>query len=155
MDTTKIRAIEIVLGDKVYDVREMSRKRARKFWPIISEQVKPVFDVVAGATDQIQNLSSDTDLEKLFELWPQAEGLLLAVPDAALDAICAYSAELEAAREVIEDEASDRQIIAALLKMLEMSAPFEVKRFVAKLGLQAKQTSPSLPSPNGESDSTP
>ncbi len=140
-----IRTAEIVLGETTYTVREASHRRSKQLWPILLDQIKPAMESLKESED----ISAESTLSDLMSLVPVVERILLEVPDAIVDFICVYDAALEAARESIEDTATQRQLILALLALLEMSDPFGLRRLVSR-GLTRKAPSSSSPAPSGE-----
>ena len=142
---TELRSCEIVLGEKRYTVREASYLRARQFWPILSGQLSPLGETLK----KTGGLGPESELREFADLVPMVQDLLQQAPVAVLDAICVYDAKLAADRKQIEDTASDRQLMMALLAMMEMSDPFGVRKIVRR-GLSLLAPSSSSPAPNGE-----
>ena len=144
-DLSEVRSCEVTLGTTRYTVQEASYLRGRRFWPLLSEQLTPIGDALKEAG----GLSPDSNLGDFGSLLPVAQRVLLEAPEALLDAICAYDAGIEAARAQIEESATDRQIIAALLAMMEMSDPFGMRKLVRR-GLSRLAPSSKLPPASGE-----
>ena len=140
-----IRSTTIVLGETAFSVREASHRRAKKLWPILLEQIKPAFESFKEAGD----IGADSTLEDLASLLPVLERVVLEVPDAIVEFVCGYDSGLEAARESIEDTATQRQLILALLALLEMSDPFGLRRLVSR-GLSRKAPGSSSAPASGE-----
>ncbi len=140
-----IRTAAVVLGETTYTVREASHLRAKKVWPILVNQVKPALESLRETGD----ISSDSTLADLAGLVPVIERILLELPDAIVEFICGYDPGLEAARKNIEETATQRQLILALLALLEMSDPFGLRRLVSR-GLTRTAHSSSSPAPSGE-----
>ncbi len=140
-----VRTAEILLGETMYSVREATRRRARKFWPILIEEIKPAMQGVSSAV-KLDGSSSSDDLVAIL---PHIEKIITQTPERIIDALCAYDAALESAKKTIEEEATDRQLIHALLALLEMSDPFGLKNLI-RGGLRGLMTSKSSPEPSGE-----
>ena len=139
-----IRTTEIMFGDDIYTVREVAHLRAKECWPILLDQIKPAFDELRSGGD----IGADSTMDDLAGVVSVIERVVLEVPDAILDFICKYDAGLEAAREKIEATTTQRQLIMALLALLEMSDPFGLRRFLR--GLTRQATSSSSVAPSGE-----
>ena len=140
-----VRSCEVVLGDQRYTVEEASYLRARRFWPLLSEQLSPIGDALKAA----KGLGPGSEVSDFATLLPVIQQVLLEAPGAILDAICAYDAGLERQRADIEATATDRQIVAALMALIEMSDPFGVKRLVRR-GLSIMAPGSSSPAASGE-----
>ena len=141
----EIRSREILLGETTYTVKEAPYVRTRKFWPLLTSQVTPLTDKAASAAE----LGPDSSISDFMQLVPAIEKLILEAPVAVLDAICTYAPQLEADRAEIEATATDRQIVRALLTLMEMSDPFDTRRIVSR-GLSRIAPSSSSPAPSGE-----
>jgi len=144
-DLAAIRTADIVLGETTYTVKEAPYVRTRKFWPFLTSQVTPLTDKAASAAE----LGPDSSISDFMQLVPAIEKLILEAPVAVLDAICTYDPQLEADRAEIEEKATDRQIVRALLTLMEMSDPFDTRRIVSR-GLSRMAPSSSSPAPSGE-----
>ncbi len=123
-----IRTANIVLGETTYSVREASHRRSKKLWPLLLDQIKPAMD----AFKESEDISAESTLSDLSGLVPLVERILLEVPDAIVDFICTYDDALEAARDSIEETATQRQLLLALLALLEMSDPFGLRKLVSR-----------------------
>ena len=140
-----IRTTKIMLGETTFSVREVPHSRAKKLWPILLDQIKPAFESFKEAGD----IGADSTLDDLAGLLPVLERIVLEVPDAIVDFICGYDAELEATRESIEDTATQRQLILALMALLEMSDPFGLRKLVSR-GLSRKALGSNSAPASGE-----
>ena len=100
-----IRTAEILLGEITYSVREATRKRARKFWPILIGEIKPAMEGVSSAV----KLGADSSSDDLVAILPYLEKVIVEVPERIIDALCEYDVGLESARAAIEEGATDRQ----------------------------------------------
>lgn len=140
-----VRTAEILLGETTYPVREATRRRASKFWPILINEIKPAMQGVSSSV----KLDGSSTSDDLVAILPFLEKLILETPERIIDALCAYDAGLEAAKATIAEEATDRQLIHALLALLEMSDPFGLKSLIQG-GLRGLMTSKSSPEPSGE-----
>jgi len=144
-DLAAIRTADIVLGETTYSVREASHRRSKRLWPILLDQIKPAMETLK----ETEGLSNESTLSDLGALVPVLERVLLEVPDAIVDFICTYDDALEAARDSIEDTATQRQLLLALLALLEMSDPFGLRKLVSR-GLSRRAPGSSSAPASGE-----
>lgn len=80
---------------------------------------------------------------------------LIESPDTLLNAICDYSPVLQADRDYIEENSYQDEIAAAFIEVLKIAYPFgSLLSLVKNLGSLEKQTTPSSPSPSGDSSKT-
>lgn len=109
--------------------------------------------------DSLQDLSSiqldDLTFSSVGELLGIGRTLLATVsgvPDLIVDLVFRYSPELEAQREVLEDSATDEEFVAAFVEVLKLAFPFSAILRAVEItpGGHSKGTSPSSPSPSGE-----
>lgn len=131
----------VAIGDKQYTIKEAKRKANAKWRLLFQTQFTEVADLIEGLPST--------------ELTPEAIGGLLnqivtkvgGSVDMLAELVFAYSPELAADRETIEEEAYDSEIMAAFTAVLKLAYPFgsvvETLSGLAALGRTDKQTLPS------------
>lgn len=145
----EIKYFEAVFGKgelRQYAIEEPGVLRSRKWRSRFGETVMPLFEQFAGA----QNIEFETP-EDLLKLLPLVQSIVLDALDEVFDLLILYSPELEADREWLEDNATERQIIAAFMEVLQLAVPFEVGNIIARLnGLTNPTIGSNSPSANGD-----
>lgn len=115
----QIESKTLTLGEQEYTVCAPGFVRAKVWKKRLLTEVKPLFDQLSAAPD-IQ-FDSPADLLKLL---PLADKLLIDGVDTMLELLLAFSPVLEEARAYIEENASDKQIVAAFTDVVSLADPF-------------------------------
>ena len=141
-----IRTVTVKLGEKEFIITEAGWKKATAWKRGLIEDVKPMYEQVAGAAD-IKFESA----EDLVGLWPLIQTVLVDGMDALFEHLLAYSPVLKKERDYIEENATEAQVFAAFKEVIGLADPFGlVAQFNRKIGLKAMQTTTSSPAPSGE-----
>lgn len=109
----------INLGGKRYKIRELPRRDNSRWRARLRENLEPVVRFV----EEIPTLELRTGQEAAGILRSLLAGVDGAM-DQALDALLAYSPDLEADRERLEAEAHDSEIMSAFVEVLGLAFPF-------------------------------
>lgn len=117
----KIRTTTIELGEREFEVKEMGWKRAAAWRQTLLDGVKPLFDEAASVSDMTFDTPDD-----LLQLWPFIESIAVNGIDVLMDHLLAYSADLEADREYIEEYATVAQVANAFVEVAKFAIPFEI-----------------------------
>jgi len=143
----EIETITVQLGDRQFEVKAAPHGRSKVWRRRMMAEIKPLLDQVTG----IQGIEFETP-EDLLKLLPLAETVLVNGIDAIAELLISYSTDLEAERDWIEANASDKQIMEAFKAVLSIADPFGL---VAKLiGRQESMTSTNSPVESGASTPT-
>lgn len=138
-----MRTVDVVLGGQTYTVAQL-RVRANAEWRRqLTGQVRGLLRVVPQWTAQLEPmlrttgqsksevvtgaLRDETLLSQVGQFVGLGEEVLGGIEealDALLDLLCAYSPVLAAARERIEGEAYEDEVLAAFLAVVKLSLPF-------------------------------
>lgn len=116
-----IKRTTVRLGERDYEIQEAGFRRAKPWKQRLLAEIKPLFERLGGAGEIQFEKPAD-----LFQLLPLAEDLFVGGVDTVCDLLIAYSPVLEADREYIETDASDRQILAAFQEVVILADPFGV-----------------------------
>jgi hypothetical protein len=131
----------IIIGEKTYVVREAKRK-ANARW---RQRFQAEFTDVAALIEGLPK--TDLTAQALGGLLHQIVAKVGGSVDMLAELVFAYSPELAADRETIEEEAYDSEIMAAFTAVLRLAYPFgsvvETLSGLAALGRPARPTSPS------------
>lgn len=139
------RTKTVTLGGQTYTITQLPM-RANKEWR--DQLAQPVIDLLALLeTNQELEIGSVADLVQIVNL---GKNLLLGSMDLLLNALFAYSPELQADRARIEAEAYDDEAIAALAEVVRLAYPLGMA-LAALRGSPAMPTSTNSPSTNGGS----
>jgi hypothetical protein len=146
----EVRTVTVQLGDTEYTITEAPYKRASKWRRKLVEQVKPLFEQVAGASEMEFSTAAD-----LLGLWPLVQALMVDGVDMIYALLIEYSDVLGDARENIENTATEAQIVAAFMEVVRLADPFGLTSQLSRnLGLRMMRTSTNSASPSGASDQT-
>jgi hypothetical protein len=150
---------KIVLGEREYVLQALPLRRRRLFVDFLMDKLGGVFDLV-GVFETLRS-TSVSDLGKASDLLQQSAKLLLNSPDIAADLLYAYSPEIAADKEYIEDNALDEQafdgfiaITGLMFSFLEAGRGKAAMEAVRYLFSQNKQTGMKSVSANGASGQT-
>ncbi len=141
-----IRTVEVTLGERQFIVTEAGWKKATAWKRGLIEDVKPLYEQVAGAAD-----ITFENAEDLINLWPLIQTVLVDGMDALFEHLLAYSPVLEKDRDYIEENATEAQVFAAFKEVVGLADPFGlVAQFNRKIGLKTMRTTTNSPAPSGE-----
>lgn len=138
------RSVTVRLGNCAYVVTEAGYLRSRQWRVRFAEEVKPIFEQIARASEMTFDSPAD-----LLKLAPLLDVALIDGIDKIFELLLAYSDELGASRSDIEKHATDRQILDAFREVASLALPFDLGAMLRKFGPQATGTLSSLPSANG------
>lgn len=142
----EIETITVKLGEKEYEIRQAGFRRSKPWKKRLLEEVKPLFEQVAGAQDMQFETPAD-----LLKLLPVAESLFVDGIETIGDLLIAYAPELEEDKEYIEEYATDKQIFQAFQEVLYLADFFGAIQLVNRqIGQMPTGTSSSLPLQNGD-----
>lgn len=144
-------ALQVTLGGKPYPITPLPRKQARQW----RGQLQATLDPVLAAAQQVLSL----DLEQGVNIGivvdlvrAQIIPLLLSYPDMAWDLLLAYAPNLASQHEMLDETATDEEVIAAFVEVLKQAYP--LGGLTSLLGRVTGQTSTNSPTPNGASTRT-
>ena len=141
----EIESVCVRLGEREFAIRTAGFVRAKPWKKRLLTELQPVFEEIGGATNMSFNSPAD-----LLKMIPLMQSIFLDVTDKMLELLLAYASELEAEREYIEQNATDKQIMAAFQEVVKLSDPFGVVALVTRTyGLTTAGTSSNLVSANG------
>lgn len=125
-----MRTITVELGEQKYQIRQLPRRASREWRERFAQPVERL----VGAVEYTGELLSSSEFEQqdLGMVIRQVGGslmgglsqTLLGSMDEIAEMLYAYSPELAADRERIEDCAYDDEVLAAFLEVLKMAYPF-------------------------------
>ena len=131
----------ITIGDKAYTISEKKRK-ANAIWRLAFQAM---FTEVAALIEALP--ATELTPEAIGSLVRQITTKVGGSVDEMAELVFAYSPELNAARETIEEEAYDSEIMAAFTAVLKLAYPFgslvQMVSGLSSLGQGAKATLPS------------
>ncbi len=132
-----IETATVRLGDKEYTISEQPRVRAKPWRVRLLEEVKPLFAQLENAG----NLSFDQPGD-LVKVLPLLEAVMLDGLDSIAALTVTFAPELEADREYIEQNATEKQIMACFMEAVKLSDPFGLANQIGRLsGLRVNGTS--------------
>ena len=132
----KIEKTIVTLGEEEYEIVTAPFARSRKWRPRLAEEIKPLFDQMAG----VQGITFDKP-EDLLGLWPVVQTILVDGIDKVFEMLLAYAPELAAARVRIEATATEKQIMVAFQEVLKLADPFGLfQRLGRQIGPTANGT---------------
>lgn len=141
-----MRTESVVIGDKEYTIREMKRKANAKWRLLFQAQFTEVADLIEGLPKTELNTTAVGEL--IRQITTRVGGSV----DRLAELVFAYSPELNADRETIEEEAYDSEIMAAFTAVLKLAYPFgsvvQTLSGLSALGQKGKPTSQSSSSAN-------
>ncbi len=114
-----MKTITVDLGGKAYVINALPMRQARIWREALGGPFAELTQTLEGA-GKIE-LSNATDIAAVVR---SLSGTLIGSIDTLMDLLFAYSPELAADRERIEDEAYDDEALAALVEVLKLAYPF-------------------------------
>jgi hypothetical protein len=158
----KIRVVTVQFGNPLspggevreFQIYEAPILRARKWRRAFADVAMPVLQSLLEASEFIGGKDgeagkAEANLHQLTRFIPQAEQLLTDRLDEVVESLFLYSPELEAEREWVLENVTDRQALSAFWEVVKMAVPFDLER-VSASGLMKALTSSKSPSPNGD-----
>lgn len=146
--SVEIKYFEAVFGQselRQYTVEAAGVRLSRKWRAKFAETVLPILQNLSGSFGI--EISKPEDLSALL---PLAEKLLLSALDDVFDLLVLYCPSMEADREWIEANATDRQVVEAFAGVLQLAIPFEMDNLMSRLsGLKARTTGSNSQSQSG------
>lgn len=143
----QIETATVTLGDEEFIIRAAPHTISKKWRPRFMDEVKPYFDRMA----EVSSVEFDK-AEDLLQMWPILQSILIEGIDNVFELLIAYSPDLAANRDAIEQTASDKQILAAFQEVLRLSDFLGLFPLLGQqIGRMAIGTSSSSPSANGAS----
>lgn len=123
------RGALVVLGGREFTIQALPMKAAREWREKFSEPLQVIIGVMRNAgniqlTKTNEDGSEAVDLSVVAGLLQSVGGLLLGSMDLLVEALFAYSPELQRERDWIEDTADDTEALAALWRVLQLAYPF-------------------------------
>jgi hypothetical protein len=148
----QLQTATITLGSKEYSIQAAGYRRARG-WKraFLSDLYEPTIAHLATINGVNE---APVTLGDLGQFTPLATGLLLDTIDTVFELLIGYSAVLEDDRPVIEEDASDAQIIAGFVEVLKLANPLPPGLIGSVNGLAAMGMLQNSLSPNGVSAQT-
>lgn len=105
--------LEVVLGGVKYEIEPLKIREARKW----RKQLADIKDALADLPSEVENVG------ELISLIPALVGhLFVTIPDRIIDLVFSYAPTLP--RDLIEDTATDAEIITAFVEILKVAFPF-------------------------------
>ena len=123
----EVAEVQIQLGDRTFVVRTAPFVRSSPWRKRFLAEVKPLFEQLANA----QNLRFETPAD-LLQLWPVAEGIFHQGLDKIFELLVSYSADLEAERDWIANNATDMQILAGFQEVIQLADPLQLTKFLGR-----------------------
>jgi hypothetical protein len=149
--------ITVTLGGKSYIIKQLPIRANREWRAKFNEPVNKLL----SAFQEVGKLSS-AEFKSGKELMQRIGGLLLARAsdvagvliesmDLVLDGLFAYSPELQADRDRIENTATDDEAMKAFVEVLKVAYPFgRLMQMAGQIGRTEEAISESSPAPSGE-----
>lgn len=122
-----IEKTTIRLGNRDFEIQSASYLRAKPWKKRFVEEIKPLFESLGELKDM--QFDSPADLLKIF---PMVEMLFLEAIDKVFEMLISYSPILEAEREYIENNATDKQILIGFQEALKLADPFEMIQLASR-----------------------
>jgi hypothetical protein len=121
----------VTLGAKTYEVQVLNVRKSRDWRRQFEGPLTEVMAAVSDAGNVLSGLdfTQGSDLTRLFGVLGGAllgklgRGVMGSM-DAVADMLFAYSPELAAQRDAIEQEATDEEVLAAFVGVLKAAYPF-------------------------------
>lgn len=140
-----IESTTITLGERDFVVSAAPFIRSSPWRKRLVAEVKPLFDMAATAPDMTFERPED-----LLQLWPLLNAILVDGIDTVFELLIAYSPVLEDERGYIENNATEKQILAGFQEVVRLSDPFGLAQLLGRrTGLARSGTGQRSPSPNG------
>lgn len=124
---------EVTIGGKTYSLVALKIKESRAWRKQFEEKLSSVMQTISTAPTV--SLTSPTELGDLINAVKQ---FIFTAPDLLLDMVCAYSKEIEADRQIIEENATDEEVAEVLGVILRIVFP------LGKLMGNGQPTKPTL-----------
>lgn len=121
-EATKVisaREAVVELGGREFMIQALNMKAARQWREDFSQPVQQVL----GMLNRMKDVEL-SDIGNAAGVLQQVGTFLLGSVDVLVDALFAYSPELQAERDWIEENADDTQAMAALWAVLQLAYPF-------------------------------
>lgn len=155
-----MKSVVVELAGKTYTVQSLKFKAERAWRKKYDAPISSLINALSQ-TQSITDRSSEPGqwLREMGGVLLAHAGelvnALLSSPDTLMDAICEYSPAIASEREWIEENAYQEEIAKAFVEVLKIAYPFgQLLGIVTSLGSLEKQTTPSSPSPSGDSSKT-
>lgn len=133
----EIESVVLKLGEREYTVKQAAYLRSKPWKKRLFDEIQPLFARMGGAAETDFRTMAD-----LMQLLPLAQDLFLDGIDTIYCLLLAYSPDLEADREYIEANASDKQILVGFQEVVKLSDPFGVVAMMTRRnGLYTNGTS--------------
>ncbi len=114
-----MKTVTVRLGGQNYTIQPLPMRRSQQWRQALELPFGALVAVLENADSiELTNLSGMAGVVQAFA------GMLVGSVDILLDLLFAYSAELAADRERIENEAYDEEALAALIEVLKLAYPF-------------------------------
>ena len=114
-----MRTVDITLGGQAFTVRELPVRKNAGWRKALAKPFAELVQTLQTAPDsQIDNAQSLADLVKSLS------GALIDSVDTIVELLISYSPELEQAREYLEENAYDSEILEAFAGVLGLAFPF-------------------------------
>lgn len=156
-----MRTTTVTLAGREYTVQALPIRKSREWRAQFEGLVGQALSAVQALSSMaLQEFDNPKELITQFGgfLSANATGLgkaLFGGLDLIADALFAYSPELAKDRKRIESEADDEELLRAFMEVAKLAFPFGALMATASRSGQPKpETSPSSPSPSGESGTT-
>lgn len=139
----------VTLGGRTFDVKTLPVKKAKSWRERFSQ---PLNDLSA----QVETIGSVeiTSGAQISGFVKTLGNMLVRSPDLIADMLFEYSKELADARDWIEENSTDAEIMLAFTEVLKVAYPLAPLVKTAMSGLGAISTSKKSASPNGDSAPT-
>jgi len=116
-----MKSAMVVLGGQGYEVKALPMKQSRDW----RKRLEVPFGTLAGALEGAGSIELTNGLD-IGRLVRTLSGTLIGSIDLLMELLFAYSPELAADRERIEEEAYDEEALIALTEVLKLAYPFGV-----------------------------
>jgi hypothetical protein len=115
----EIESVVVKLGEKEYTIQQASFLRSKPWKKRLLEDIKPLFEKLNGAGSIQFNQAAD-----LFQLFPLVEDLFIDGIDTVFELLVAYSPAIEADKDYVAANATDKQILSAFQEAVKLADPF-------------------------------
>jgi len=117
----QLQTAKITLGNTEYTIQAAGHRRARGWKKAFFSDLYEPITVNLTTLNNVNE--TPLTLADIPRFTPLAQELLIGTIDAVCTLLIGYSPVLEAAREEIEENASDAQILAAFVEVLKLANP--------------------------------
>ena len=146
----QLQTAKITLGSTEYTIQAAGHRRARGWKKaFFAELYEPITENLTTLNNVDETPLTLADIPRYT---PLAQELLIGTIDAVCALLIGYSPVLEAAREDIEETASDAQILDAFVEVLKLANPLPPGLFGGLNGLALSGILTSSPALNGISN---